>query len=198
MIASLRGILARKGDDHIIVEVGGLGFGVFVPTSVIEGLGTLGMDISLATHLHVRQNELSLYGFASVEELELFELLLRVSGIGPRMALNAMSFLPLETLREAIASGDTATLIRIPGIGRKVAQRIVLDLRDKVGAALTSEGLGFKGITAAETEVIDGLTALGYSVAEAQEAVRALPDEKLSLEERMLRVLRYLGGGGKD
>ena len=196
MIASLRGSLARKGPDHIVVEIGGLGLKVFAPAPFIERLRAPGVEVSLATHLHVRESELSLYGFATAEELELFELLLRVSGIGPRMALNAMSFLPPETLREAIAHGDTATLVRIPGIGPKVAQRLIIDLREKLGASLSPESVSFRGSTAAEAEVIEGLTALGYSVNEAQEAVRALPDEAISLEERILGALQYLGGAG--
>lgn len=196
MIASLRGSLARKGPDHIVVEIGGLGLKVFAPAPFIERLRAPGVEVSLATHLHVRESEMSLYGFATAEELELFELLLRVSGIGPRMALNAMSFLPPETLREAIAHGDTATLVRIPGIGPKVAQRLVIDLREKLGASLSPESVSFRGITAAEAEVIEGLTALGYSVNEAQEAARALPDEAISLEERILGALQYLGGAG--
>jgi len=195
MIASLRGLLAAKGTDHVVVEVGGLGVKVFVPASLLEDLGDTGQEIYLATHLHVRENELALYGFPSTEGLELFEMLLRVSGIGPRTALNIMSFLSPETLKEAIAKGDVASLMRIPGIGKKTAERLVVDLRDKMGALIAMGVAPFMGITAAEAEVIAALTSLGYSVMEAQKAVHALPDEKMDLEEQVLHALRYLGGG---
>ncbi len=195
MIASLRGLLAAKGANHVIVEVGGLGVKVFVPASLLDNLGDPGQEIYLATHLHVRENELALYGFPSAEGLELFEMLLRVSGIGPRTALNIMSFLSPETLKEAIAKGDVASLTHIPGIGKKTAERLVVDLRDKVGALFGVGAVPFLGITAAEAEVIAALTSLGYSVMEAQKAVRALPDEKMDLEEQVLYALRYLGGG---
>jgi len=195
MISSLRGLLAAKGTDHIVVEVGGVGIKVFVPTSLLDSLGDPGQEIYLATHLHVRENELALYGFTSAEGLELFEMLLRVSGIGPRTALSIMSFLATETLKEAIAKGDVASLTRIPGIGKKTAERLVVDLRDKVGAMIGAGATPFVGITAAEAEVIAALTTLGYSVMEAQGAVRALPDEKMDLEEQVLLALRYLGGG---
>lgn len=195
MIASVRGVLISKGKDHVVIEVGGLGLKVFVPTSLLEELRNPGQEVFLATHFHPRENEWSLYGFASREDLELFELLLGVTGVGPRTALNAMSVLAPETLRQAIAQGDVPSLIRIPGIGRKVAERLVVDLRDKVGALAARKEMAFVGLTAAEAEVIAGLTSLGYSVAEAEQAVRALPDEKLSLEEKMLAALRYLGRG---
>lgn len=195
MIASVQGVLAAKGKDHVIVDLGGVGLKVFVPTSSLDRLGSPGQKISLVTHLHVRENELALYGFASVEERELFELLLGVSGVGPRTALNMISALSPEVLREAIARGDVASLTRIPGIGKKVAERLVVDLRDKIGAAGARETVPFVGLTAAEAEVVAALTSLGYSVMEAQEAVRSLPDEKLELEEQLLLALRYLGGG---
>jgi len=193
MIASVRGVLAAKGKDHIIVELGGLGLKVFVPVSFLDQ-AKIGQETSLVTHLHIRENEWSLYGFASTEELDLFEILLGVSGIGPRVALNAMSFLAPEALRQAIANGDVNSLIRVPGIGKKVAQRLVIDLQDKVGLPIGEEATPFAGITAAEAEVIAGLTSLGYSVMEAEQAVRALPDDVMSLEEKILLALRYLGG----
>ena len=192
MISSLRGMLAAKGNDHVIVEVGGVGIKVFAPASLLGRLANIGQEISLSTHLVVRENDLSLYGFASPEELKLFELLLRVSGVGPRTALNIMSFVAPETLKEAISRGDAAALGRIPGVGKKTAERVVVDLRGKFGDFLQS-GAAFAGLTAAEAEVIAALTSLGYSVMEAQRAVRALPNEKLDLEEQIRLALQYLG-----
>jgi Holliday junction DNA helicase RuvA len=148
--------------------------------------------MSLITYLHVREAELSLYGFSSRHDRDLFLLLLSVSGIGPRSALNALSALAPESLRDAISSGDIAALTRIPGIGKKTAQRVVLDLSGKIGAS-AEPAMPFAGITAAEAEVIGALTFLGYSVAEAQEVVRALPDEKLTVEESVFQALQRLG-----
>ena len=195
MIASIQGTLLSKGNGFVIVQVAGIGLRVHVPAFVLDKVYTPGQEVSLVTHFYVRENEMSLYGFFAKEELELFELLLQVAGIGPRVALNAMSFMAQETLRQVIADGDTAALSRIPGIGKKTAQRMVLDLREKVGLVTAETSGPWLGITAADAEVIAGLTSLGYSVAEAQEAVRTLPDAKLSLEEKLLTALQHLGGG---
>lgn len=195
MIASLKGELELKGDDYIIVNVQGIGFKVSAPTFVLDEMESPGQKVRLVTYLHVRETELSLYGFKTVDELELFELLMGVSGVGPRVALNAMSSLAAETLRQAIASGDVTSLTRVPGIGKKVAQRLILDLKDKVGVVAVEQESAWGAITAAEAEVMAGLTSLGYSVAEAQDAVRHLPDEKLELEDQLRLALRYLGGG---
>lgn len=195
MIASLRGLLLKKGSDHVILEVGGVGFRVLVPGFVLDRIGSAGHELTLVTHLHVREEELSLYGFITEEDKELFEQLLTVSGIGPRTAMNALSALPQEALRQALANEDLTTLTRIPGVGKKTAQRLVLDLKDKVGKTATEPAASFAGLTVAETEVMAGLTSLGYSLAEAREAVRALPDEKLTVEEQILLALRHLGGG---
>ncbi len=194
MIARLRGQLVAKGADDVIVDMAGIGWRVLVPRNLLEHL-KVGDEVTLVTHLVVKENELSLVGFGSPDELRVFEMLLRVSGIGPRTALNIMSFLSLEALRQAIANGDVANLARIPGIGRKTAERLVVDLRDKIGGVGVTERVPFVGLTAAEAEVMAALTTLGYSVAEAEQAVRALPDERLTVEERLRAALRYLGGG---
>lgn len=194
MIARLRGQLVARGADDVIVDVAGIGWRVLVPRNLLEHL-KVGDEVMLVTHLVVKENELSLVGFSSPDELRVFEMLLRVSGIGPRTALNIMSSLSLEALRQAIANGDVANLARIPGIGRKTAERLVVDLRDKIGGVGAMERAPFVGLTAAETEVMAALTTLGYSVAEAEQAVRALPDERLTVEERLRAALRYLGGG---
>ena len=192
MIASVRGVLLVKGADHVVVEVGGLGVKVHVPASLVERLGTVGDEVTLSTHLLVREDDLSLYGFATGEELKLFEMLLRVSGIGPRTAMGMMSALAPESLKQAIAAGDVVALSRIPGLGKKTAERLVLDLRDKVGAVAVQAAMPFSGLTVAEAEVMAALTSLGYSAAEAQQAVRALPAEQMTLEEKILSALRSL------
>ena len=127
MISALHGRIAAKGENYVIVDVGGVGFRVFVPSSSLERFGGVGQEISLFTHMHVRENELALYGFGSPDELQLFELLLGVSGIGPKVGLKIVSIMSVETLREAIATGDAAMLTRIPGIGKKIAEAFDAD-----------------------------------------------------------------------
>lgn len=190
MIASLRGQLQAVRADSLIVDVGGVGFQVNVPRSLIEQIGHVGQTVELHTHLVVRETELTLYGFAAPEELELFSVLIGVTGIGPRTALAALSVFSPETLRGIVSQGDAVALTRIPGVGRKTAQRLVIDLRDRLGQAAEAWAAA---PTSADTEVINALTALGYSVVEAQTAVGNVPAETTELNERILAALRYLG-----
>jgi len=189
MISSLRGRIAAKGDSYFVVDVGGVGFKVFVASSSLDRFGGVGQEISLFTHMHVRENELALYGFAGPEELQLFELLLGVSGIGPKVGLKIVSILSAETLRAAIATGDAAMLTRIPGIGKKIAERVMMDLKDKLGVSL--EFVSYPALTNADAEVISALTSLGYSVTEAQAALRSLPQGDLQLEDKVRLALQY-------
>ena len=190
MIASLQGTVITTGQGFVIVNVGGVGFRVFVPQTVLDGLDGVGQDITLFTHLHVRENELSLYGCASEEELRLFRLLLGVSGVGPRVALAILSFLPPDRLQTAIAQEDVTTLARVPGIGPKTARKLVFNLKDKVGAAAPAGALS-PVPKEADADLIAALTGLGYSLAEAQEALRRLPREPLPLEEKVRLALAY-------
>jgi Holliday junction DNA helicase RuvA len=189
MISALRGRIAAKGDNYVVLDVGGVGFKVFVPSSSLDRFGGVGQEISLFTHMHVRENELALYGFGSPDELQLFELLLGVSGIGPKVGLKIVSIMSAETLREAIATGDAAMLTRIPGIGKKIAERMMVDLKDKLGVSL--EFVSYPALTHADAEVISALTSLGYSVTEAQAALRSLPQQDLSLEDKVRLALQY-------
>ncbi len=188
MIARLHGKVVWQGQDSLIVDVGGVGYRVRVPRGLLEELNGPGETITLHTHLHVRENELALYGCASEDQLALFETLLGVSGIGPRVALNIISAAAPETLREAIARGDALSLTHIPGIGKRTAERLVTELKGKLGPADVSP---LAGLRAGDAEVIAALTALGYSVAEAQQALAALPPaDSLPLEERVRLALR--------
>ncbi len=190
MISSLHGRVAAKGDSYFVVDVGGVGFKVFVAASSLDRLGGVGQEISLFTHMHVRENELALYGFESPEQLQLFELLLGVSGIGPKVGLRIVSIMSAETLREAIATGDAAMLTRVPGIGKKTAERVMVDLKDKLGVSLGF--VSYPALTNADAEVISALTSLGYSVTEAQAALRSLPPEgDLQLEDKVRLALQY-------
>lgn len=193
MIARLHGIIAAVGADHLVVQVGGLGLRVFVPTPVLERVDGVGRPVELVTHLHIRENELALYGFLTEEERTLFELLLGVSGVGPRVALAVLSTLSPDALREAVVREEPGILCRVPGVGSKTARAIIFHLRDKLAA------LGVRAaplLTDQDAEVIAALTALGFSIVEAQTALQSLPrDEGMSLEERVRRALAYLAPG---
>lgn len=191
MIAMLRGVLELREEDAVIVDVNGVGYYVHVPDSVMSGLGREGADVSLYTHLHVRENEMSLYGFETVDQRSLFQQLLTVSGIGPKVAMALLSVLNPEQLRLSIAEGNVDMLTRAPGVGKRTAERMILDLKGKIDL---SELVPAGERSLADAEVINALESLGYSRPEAQEAVRHLPDEDLSLEEKITEALRYFSG----
>jgi Holliday junction DNA helicase RuvA len=190
MIATLEGVLEYRGDDFVIINVGGIGFQVYVSGPTLSQLGAIKGKVSLYTHLHVREDNISLYGFASSEELTLFRSLISVSGIGARLALSLLSALNPEKLVMAITSGDIDVLSQTPGIGKRMASRLVVELRGKlekdwkeVALPLAPEG----------TDVIAALTGLGYSVTEATRAISRLPDsEELSLEDKIKMALQQM------
>jgi Holliday junction DNA helicase RuvA len=192
MIASVKGRVVAVGRDYLVVDVVGVGLKVHVPAPALAQASP-GRTVELFTHLHVRENELALYGCVSEEDLALFELLLGVAGVGPRVALSILSKMPADSLRLAIAQEQVELLARVPGIGPKTAKKIVFHLQEKVQAEV---GVGITPVLSeADAEVIAALTGLGYSVVEAQAAVQALPrDEELSVEERIRLALVYFAG----
>ena len=193
MIASLHGKLQALGSDWAIIDVGGIGFQVHMPTSTQSILGAIGEEVELHTHLHLREDNATLYGFATTEELGLFQTLIGVSGLGPKLALAMLSTMSVEKLIIAIATGNIDVLTVVPGIGKKTANRLILELKDKIGAGLIA--LPAAQLAEENTEVLAALTSLGYSVSEATRAVASLPpDQKLSLEERIRLALQYFGG----
>ncbi len=191
MIATLRGtLLSFHHPDTCVVEVGGVGFKVLVPTAVLDGV-EIGRPLFLHTQLIVREDALTLFGFASEDQRAVFDLLLTVQGVGPKLALAVLSALSLDVLRRAIQGEQPEVLSRVRGVGKKTAEKIVVTLKDKLGLDL---GLG--GVAAAadvDTEVIAALTALGYSVVEAQSAMQSLPKEAAtaSVEDRIRLALAY-------
>jgi Holliday junction DNA helicase RuvA len=190
MIATLEGILEYRGNDSIIINVGGIGFRVYVPSPTLSQLGAVKGKVSLYTHLHVREDNISLYGFASSEELALFKNLISVSGIGSKLALALLSALNPEQLVMAITSGDIDLLSQAPGIGKKMASRLVVELRGKLEKEWKEVALPLAPESA---DVISALTGLGYSLAEATKAISKLPDaEKLSLEEKIKMALQQM------
>ena len=193
MIATLEGTLAYRSDDSVIINVGGIGFRVYVSSSTSSQLGAVKGRVSLYTHLHVREDNISLYGFASSEELALFKNLISVSGIGSKLALAMLSAFNPEQLIVAITSGDIDLLSRAPGVGRKMASRLVVELRGKLEKEWKDVALPLAPESA---DVIAALTGLGYSVAEATKAISRLPDpDSLSLEEKIRMALQQLAGG---
>jgi Holliday junction DNA helicase RuvA len=192
MISSLQGNIDVVNTDSLIVNVNGVGFKVSVPTSVLSELGMVGREVKLYTHLHVREDDLSLYGFGSVDELKLFETLISVSGLGPKTALGMLSAMSADQVAMAIASGSVEILTTIPGIGKKTADRLILELKDKVGGVMISSPAG--RAAQENADVVTALVSLGYSVVETTRAVNSLPTgKKLSLEDKVKLALQYLG-----
>jgi Holliday junction DNA helicase RuvA len=190
VISRLTGLVVATGKDSLVLDVGGVGFRLLVPQTLLDGLSGRDGAIVVFTHLYVRENELALYGFATEDELGLFRLLMTVSGIGPKAALSLLSALPPDRLRAALVQEDVAVLTRVPGIGLKTAKKLAFELKDKVTADLSAGGVQ-PALTAADADLIAALTGLGYSVAEAQEATRSLPREPLPFEERVRLALQY-------
>lgn len=190
MIATLEGILEYRGNDSIIINVGGIGFRVYVPGSTLSQLGAVKDKAFLYTHLHVREDNVSLYGFASSEELGLFKTLISVSGVGPKLALALFSALNPKQVVMAITSGDIDLLSQTPGIGKKMASRLVVELRGKLEKEWKEVALPLAPECA---DVIAALTGLGYSLTEATKAVSKLQDsEELSLEEKIKVALQQV------
>ncbi len=192
MIAGLRGELDEVGPDYLLVNVGGVVFQVFASSSTLAGATTSGSPaISLHTHLQVREDALTLFGFTSRTELHVFQLLIGVTGVGPRIALALLSAIPAEQLLGVISSEDAARLSSVTGVGKRIAARIVLELKGKVGQV--AAGPLPMASSATTTQLLAALTTLGYSGGEAADAVRSIPNlESLDLEEGLREALRVL------
>jgi holliday junction DNA helicase RuvA len=176
MIASVRGVVAAVAPDHAVLEVGGVGLALHCTPGTLAGLRT-GEPARLATSLVVREDSLTLYGFADDDEKQLFELLQTASGVGPRLAQAVLAVHSPDVVRKAVAGGDIATLTRVPGIGRKGAERLVLELRDRIGPVVSGEGGSAGVLTGAwQDQVRQGVLALGWSAAQADQAVAAVAE----------------------
>jgi Holliday junction DNA helicase RuvA len=196
VIASVEGVVGAVAADSLVIEVGGIGYRIFAAPSIIAGAQP-GSTLKLHTDHLVREDQQALYGFRTAEELGFFNLLLTVTGVGPKVALAIVGSRPTPDLQLAIMLQDQAVLVSIPGIGKKLAERVIFELKEKVTAAgvAAASGVGVSGIGAAESEVIAALQALGYSLAEAREASRvALADATIggTLEDRVKAALRSL------
>jgi len=176
VIAHLRGSILEKHPNRIVIDVNGVGYDVFVPLSTFYGLGEPGATIALRVHTHVREDALVLYGFATLLEQELFERLIGVSGIGPKVGLAVLSGIEPQELIRAIERGDLARLTAIPGVGRKTSERIVLELKDRlprVPAAVTAAGVGASQPSVPRDDVVSALANLGYHRPLAEKAADA-------------------------
>ena len=196
MIASLRGTLLEKSALSCVIEAGGVGYLVQVSTHTAQALPARGGDVLIRTRQIVREDALQLFGFSDPEELKLFDLLLTVGGVGPRVALGVLSGMKPVQLARAIREEKIATLVAIPGIGRKTAERIVVELRDKleVPAGAARDG-GVLSRSAQYDDAVAALVNLGYTPAQAQETVRRVSEgeDALSLEDLVRRSLSMLG-----
>ncbi len=192
MIATLEGTLEYCGIDSAIIKVGGVGVQVYLPGLTLIQLGALGDKVSLYTHLYVKEDNISLYGFASTEEVALFKNLISISGIGPKVALALLSKLSAEQLATAIISGNVDLIQQVPGIGKKMANRLVVELRDKLEREWKEAALP---LAPKDSDAIAALTSLGYSLREAAQVVSSIPNSsELSLEEKVKTALQELAG----
>jgi len=189
MIAQVKGTVSYKGGDSLIVETGGVGFLVYTLASFLSRTKK-GSECVLWTHLAVRESGMELYGFETREELSFFELLTRVSGIGPRSALAILNIASIEQLTRAISAEDTTYLTKVSGIGKKTAAKIVFELKDKLGVLPKEyDSASLKG----DADVIEALQALGYSHYEALRALQKIGDKNLGTNEKIKEALRQLG-----
>ncbi|MEK7085223.1 MAG: Holliday junction branch migration protein RuvA [Patescibacteria group bacterium] len=192
MIGYLEGKVTFRGERYIIMDVGGVGYRVFVNAETLRKTAGAEGKTKIWTHLHQREEGPELYGFSRPEELELFETLIGVSGVGPKTALGILNVAPLDMLRRAIAAGDISYLTKVSGIGRKTAERILVELREKFGKAeVAGEELS------EEKDAIEALEALGYNPREAREALQKVPAETEGAARRIKEALKLLGKSRK-
>jgi holliday junction DNA helicase RuvA len=190
LITAVEGKIEARLPEGIVVQVGGVSLLVQTPTSTHGRIGPDGSTVRLHTHLHVREDNLSLFGFFTTEELGMFEQLISISGVGPKLGLAILSYLSPDALRAAIAAGNVDTLTHVPGVGKRTAGRLVLELRGKIAPALAD---GPTLPAAGSEDVINALSALGYAPTQIQSALRSLPpDPSLTVEDKIILSLRYL------
>jgi Holliday junction DNA helicase RuvA len=194
MIAFLRGRVLEKHPNRLILDVGGVGYDVAVPLSTFYTAGEAGADISLRVHTHVREDQLALFGFATALELATFERLISVSGIGPKLALSVLSGIEARDLIGAVQRGDVARLTRIPGVGKKTAERIVVELRDRLPKALESSGAEVPAPpeNAMRDDLISALTNLGYHRQAIDKVLDTATPEAASFEQALRTALKEL------
>lgn len=186
MISKIKGKVIDHSNKYLIIEIGGLALNVFCPEETIQE--SIGKDVELHTYLSVKENSIELFGFKEKKSLKFFEMLISISGIGPKSAIGILNIAPVEVIKKAISSGDTTSLVRISGIGKKTAEKISLELKEKIKEEMSSDDqYDIKG----EADVIEALKALGYSQKEAREVLREI-DKNLSPQEKIKEALKSL------
>lgn len=191
MISHLSGNLLSTSANSVVIDVNGVGYTIHVTKDALSNLSREKGVVSLWTHLAVRETSLELFGFAEKTELAFFEMLISVSGIGPKSALAILGLERVETLFSAIAKGDASYLTRVSGIGKKSAEKIVVELRDK----LIAHGGAGEDVHSEDAEAIEALQSLGYSTKESRDALKALPKDITGTEQRLTEALKILGNG---
>jgi Holliday junction DNA helicase RuvA len=199
LFAYIRGRLEYKNNDFLIVESNGVGYRIFTSLSTVSGIGEIGGEVKVYTYLYVREDNISLYGFLTQEELNVFELLISVSGVGPKAAVSVLSAISPSRFSLAVITDDTKTLTKAQGIGKKIAQRIILELKDKINKEQLTSNIGIEAESKALdadgskiSEAVSALMVLGYSPAEANKAVSAVYKEDMDIETIVKNALKGL------
>lgn len=197
MIAQISGKLAQKQPGEVIVDVGGVGYLVFIPLNVFYHLPDIGAPMSLQIHTHVREDALQLFGFRDLAEKQVFLLLMGVSGIGPKLALNILSGIPADELARALRDGNQVRLVSIPGVGKKLAERMIVELKDKFATftpAIMDSATMVQTSSQKMQDAVSALINLGYKKPEIEKTVRdVLKNDQLSLEDVLRETLRRMG-----
>lgn len=191
MISSLEGKITLRAEKYIILEVNSIGYKVWCGEKTLSKIPQIGESVKLFTYLSIKETAWDLFGFMTVAEIELFELLISISGIGPKTAAGILSSATVDDLQEAIILGDETILSRVSGIGKKVAQKIVIELKSKIKKLSKASGDKFSMID--EIEIIDALVTLGYRISEAREAIKQVPPDVKGVENRVREALKRLG-----
>lgn len=188
MISYLEGTILAKAERFFLLNVGGVGYKIFSHPGVLGRMPEIGRITKVWTHLYVREDALDLYGFIDADELEFFEVLISISGIGPKSALGILEVAPVSSLKQAIVSEDETFFTKVSGVGRKTAQRLILELKSKL-AKTVIPGKGFKEIS----EAFEALVALGYKQSDVRKVLNELPKDMKSVEEKVKEALKRLG-----
>jgi Holliday junction DNA helicase RuvA len=199
MIEHLTGTLIDKTPTKAVISAAGVGYGVLISLATYEQLPEIGREASLHTYLAVREDSLTLFGFSTPAERDLFLLLTSVNGVGPKIAIGILSSSGVDVLRESIAQGNSAALTRLPGIGKKIAERVALELRDKIGAVGSGSAPGMRGTIEVRDEALAALVALGYNRGAAEKALRSAlkdgPHVEANVETLIKSALKHITGG---
>jgi Holliday junction DNA helicase RuvA len=188
MISKITGLLVFKGARFVVAETGGIGYKVYIGAETYSNLPKINESVSFWVHFYLRENRAELYGFLNYPELEFFEQLIQISGVGPKNALGVLSAGPIDTLKKAVSSGETSYLTKVSGIGRKLAEKIIIELKNKMAEMENLDSLVFKE----ESDAIEALRSLGYSLKESREAMKKISKETKGAENIVKEALKNI------